>query len=96
MKEEQFDDLWMRAEAGRYARSLMAEYPGWRRRQRRRVAAAAALVVLAGAALPLLNGVLPLGGADGEYLAAHCNKAGIGEDYWVDLAGDLLAESLEV
>ena len=74
MKEEQFDDLWMRAEAGRYARSLMAEYPGWRRRQRRRVAAA----------------------ADGEYLAAHCNKAGIGEDYWVDLAGDLLAESLEV
>ncbi|MBR1549573.1 MAG: hypothetical protein IJ634_02955 [Bacteroidales bacterium] len=92
MKEEEFDNLWARAEAERYATQLAAEYPAWRSRQRRRMAAAALVLVAAGAALPLtLGGTKTMLEHDG-YAQAYCNKADIEDQYWVDLAGDMLME----
>lgn len=93
MKEEQFDELWARAEAEKYAAALAAEYPAWRGRQRKRMGVAAMVLVLAGASLPMMltgtnNTVLHEG-----YAMAYCNKSGIGDQYWVDLAGDMLRES---
>ena len=87
MKQEQFDELWARAEAERYATKLAAEYPAWRTRQRRRMTVAALVLVVAGAALPLEH--------DG-YAQTYCNKPDIEEQYWVDLAGEMLMDEMSV
>lgn len=96
MKQEQFDELWSRAEAERYATKLAAEYPAWRTRQRRRMSVAALVLVVAGAAIPLtLGGAQPMLEHEG-YAKAYCNKADIEDQYWVDLAGEMLMDEVMV
>lgn len=95
MKQEQFDELWARAEAERYGAKLAAEYPAWRTRQRRRMSVAALVLVVVGTALPLtLGGTQPMLEHEG-YAKAYCNKADIEDQYWVDLAGDMLMEEMK-
>ena len=96
MKQEQFDELWSRAEAERYTTKLAAEYPAWRTRQRRRMSVAALVLVVAGAAIPLtLGGAQPMLEHEG-YAKAYCNKADIEDQYWVDLAGEMLMDEVMV
>lgn len=89
MDEKRFDELWERAEAGHYADDLAAEYPAWRTR-RRRIMGIAALVLVVGASLPLLpTGSQPQTKHEG-YTMAYCNRANISDQYWVDMADELL------
>lgn len=91
MKEERFDELWTRAEAKHYASELAAEYPAWRRRQHRRMGATALSVVALGV---MLTGTLGAPAGPDSYAMAYCNNNALGDQYWVDLAGDLLMESV--
>lgn len=106
MDEKRFDELWERAEAGRYADNLAAEYPAWRTRQRR-VMGIAALVLVAGATLPLLtkssqpqaehesftvaytSKTQPQAKHE-NYTMAYCNRADMADEYWVNMAEELL------
>ena len=91
MTEEQFEQLWQRAEAQRFGDELAHEYPAWKQRSqtRHRIAmGAAALLLATGISLPLFTG----NGHDG-YERVYCNHTGTSDAQWVDLASDLLMMS---
>lgn len=86
MKEERFEELWTRAEAGHYASELAAEYPAWRRRQRRAAGVVAGVALLVAVATPLM---LPQD-TTATYSKVYCNRIDKPTQQWVDLAGELL------
>lgn len=85
--EKHFDELWEKAEVEKYTESLSAEYPAWRARRRRNMGTAALVLMAAGATLPLLTGTQT--GHD-SYTVAYCNRANIADQYWVDMADEML------
>lgn len=92
MNEERFEELWERAQVEKYAEDLTAEYPAWRARRRRNMGIAALTLVVVGATLPLLltgTGTNQLPQHD-SYSFAYCNRADIADQYWVDMADELL------
>ena len=90
IEEKRFDGLWERVEAERYAKSLASEYPAWRARRRRNMGIAALTLVVVGATLPLmLTGTNQLPQHD-SYTVAYCNRANMTDQYWVDMADELL------
>ena len=93
MNEEQFDRLWSEAEAEGLGRRLATEYPAWRQRQRRVGGVVAMLLVTVGLAVPMLTGGGPAIESPDGYAAAYCNRADISDQYWVDMASDLLLET---
>ncbi|MBP5546858.1 MAG: hypothetical protein J6X59_06250 [Bacteroidales bacterium] len=83
-------------EAERYANSLASEYPAWRARRRRNMGIAALTLVVVGATLPLMLALpLMLTGTNqlpqhDSYTVAYCNRANMTDQYWVDMADELL------
>lgn len=88
ISEKQFDELWERAEAGRHADRLAADYPAWRTRRRTAGVTAMALIV-AGASLPLLNTSRQTS-PDSGYTVAYSNRSDIAPQYWGEMAEELL------
>ena len=86
MTNEDFDRLWEKAEAGRYATELSAEYPAWRRRQRRTAGMVAGVALVLAVATPLM---LPQN-TTGTYSKVYCNRIDKPAQQWVDMAEDLL------
>lgn len=87
VNEEQFEQLWEKAGAERYASMLAAEYPAWRVRRRRTMGVAAAVLLVAGMALPMLQN---RNGLSDSYLMAYCNRNDVDTEYWVNMADELL------
>lgn len=87
VNEEQFEQLWEKAGAERYASMLAAEYPAWRVRRRRTMGVAAAVLLVAGMALPMLQN---RNGLSDSYLMAYCNRNDVDTEYWVSMADELL------
>ena len=93
MNREQFDEIWEMASVERQARKMAAGYTAWRTRQRRRAAMAAMLLILIGLAIPLSRISKGGQGENADYITAYCNKNDIADQYWIDLAQDMLLES---
>ena len=53
MTENEFDELWQRAEAEGYGQRLAAEYPAWQRKQKRIATVVTSLVLLVAVAVSL-------------------------------------------
>ena len=87
VNEEQFEQLWEKAGAERYATKLAAEYPAWRVRRRRTIGIAAMVLLVAGVTLPMLQN---RSGLSDNYLVAYCNQSDVDMDYWVKMADELL------
>lgn len=87
VNEEQFEQLWEKAGAERYASMLAAEYPAWRVRRRRTMGVVAAVLLVAGMALPMLQN---RNGLSDSYLMAYCNRNDVDTEYWVSMADELL------
>lgn len=86
MTDEQFESLWQRAEAENYGNRLSAGYPAWRHRQRRTFGMAAMFMVVVAVVLPLaLRQPSPKG-----YGRVYCNRTGIADSRWADMAADIL------
>lgn len=89
MTEEEFDSLWQRAEAAPHTARLMEEYPVWRRNRRRNLRVAVSLVAVTAVVLPLLTRPQPSTNDD-SYTVAYCNRPDITDQYWVDMADEML------
>ena len=55
MTENEFDELWQRAEAESYGQRLAAEYPAWRRKQTRIITVVTSLVLVVAVAFSILT-----------------------------------------
>ncbi len=86
MNNMTFEELWEREERQGLERRLRQEYPAWRRRRRARRVALASVAVLAGVALYDFH--LPL--STRGYDAVACNRSGIADSHWVDVAAKTL------
>lgn len=91
MTEQEFDILWQRAAAEPHAARLLEEYPVWRRNRRRNLGIAASVVALVVVALPLLPPSQPAAAGDNG-TSIYCNRPGITEQYWFEMADALLKE----
>lgn len=89
MNEHDFEQLWQRAEAARYADELAGEYEGWRQRRRRMTTVVASVAMIAVVALPLLLHQ----SAPKEYEQVVCNRVGTSDAQWASLAAELLIET---
>lgn len=93
MDEERFEEIWERAEAEHYGQQLAAEYPAWRARRRRVAGMAMLTVAAAGIALPLWQtSIQPVAQEEG-YTVAYCNRTDIADQYWANMADELLMNS---
>jgi len=92
MNEQRFEELWQRAEGAEHGRRLAEEYPVWRQHRRRNLGVAASLAVIVAVALPLMNPSHNVAASD-SYTMAYCNRTGITNQYWVDMADALLMEA---
>ena len=81
-----FDELWEQEEREGLTSRLKGDYPVWLRRHKRRRTVAAAVVVAALALSPFAFHLTPLEGYD----FVCCNRSGIAEGYWADVASNIL------
>ena len=86
MNDRDFEQLWERAEAEGHAARLTAEYPDWRHKTRRTLSMAAGVALVLAVATPIA--LSP--SATGSYNKVYCNRTGIQDQQWVDLADELL------
>jgi len=89
MTENEFDELWQRAEAESYGQRLAAEYPAWRRRQNRIVTVVTSLVVVLAVAVSLFTIQQR---QIRTYEKVYCNRVGTADAQWADLAAEMLME----
>ena len=89
MTENQFDELWQRAEADGYSLRLAAEYPAWRRKQNRIITAVTSLVVMVAVAVSVftIQQHQPR-----NYEKVYCNRVGTTDAQWASLAAEMLKE----
>lgn len=87
MNEQKFEQLWQRAEAESHASRLAGEYPAWRTRRRRTAGMAAVAAVMLAVAVPALAP------HHSSYGNVYCNRTGMAEKQWVDLASDMLLDA---
>ena len=88
MNEKQFEELWVKAEAESHAEKLAAEYPVWRQKTRRTLSMAAGVALVLAVATPIAMSP----SATCNYNKVYCNRAGIQDQQWVNLADELLME----
>ena len=93
MDEERFEEIWEMAEAEQYGRRLAAEYPAWRARRNRVAGMALLTLITAGVGLPLWHNITQSNTQHDGYTVAYCNRTGIADQYWVNMADELLMNS---
>lgn len=89
LTDEQFDALWQRAESDGHAARLAAQYPAWRTRRRRTTGIVASATVLLLVASPFAMNSL----RSSQHEKVYCNRSGISDRQWTDLAAAMLLES---
>lgn len=89
MTENEFDELWQRAEAESYSQRLAKEYPDWRRKQNRIVTVVTSLVVVLAVAVSLFTIQQR---QIRTYEKVYCNRVGTADAQWADLAAEMLME----
>lgn len=84
-----FDDLWEQEERKGLQRRLQREYPVWQRQHKRRRTAAAVAVAVLAVLSPLTFSLQQ----QRPYDAVSCNRSGIDDAHWADVASNILSIS---
>lgn len=89
MTENEFNELWLQAEAERYGKRLAEDYPGWRQSRSRAIRTTTMIFAVAIVTVAILTAWLrqPQG-----YDKVYCNRAGTADAQWVSLASEMLME----
>ncbi|MBQ8703792.1 MAG: hypothetical protein IJ524_05410 [Bacteroidales bacterium] len=89
LTDNEFDQLWQEASARSQGHRLSEGYGQWQRNRRRTLGTLAMLTVLAAVALPLLTG----SPRNDVYEHVYCNRTGVADGQWAELADALLMEA---
>ena len=89
MNEQEFNQLWQRAEGAERGRRLATEYPAWQQARRRTIGMMALLAVVVAVAVPVL---MPQH-SNKEFEHIYCNRTGTSDAHWASLASTMLIES---
>ena len=89
LTDNEFEQLWQEASARSQGLRLSEGYGQWRRNQRRTLGTLAMLTALAAVALPLLTG----SPQNDVYKHVYCNRSGVADSQWAELADALLMEA---
>ncbi len=81
-----FEELWEREERQGLQRRLQQDYPVWQHRRKQRRTALVAVVVAVAVISPLTFLLSPTR----NYDFVACNRNGIAEGHWADVAGNIL------
>ena len=93
MNNMTFDSIWEQEEQQGLQQRLRQDYPAWLRRRRQRRTALATIAVLAVAGFSIFN-FQPSTSKDYDYVA--CNRSGIAEGHWADVAANILIMNSEI
>ena len=93
MNNMTFDSIWEQEERQGLQQRLRQDYPAWLRRRRQRRTALASIAVLVVAGFSIFN-FQPSTSKDYDYVA--CNRSGIAEGHWADVAANILIMNSEI
>ena len=82
-----FDELWEQEERAGLLKRMQDDYPVWQRRRHTRRVLLASVSVLLVAGISIFNFQFSIP-KDYDYVC--CNRSGIAEDHWADVAHNLL------
>ncbi len=82
-----FDSIWEQEERQGLQQRLRQDYPAWLRRRRQRRTALASIAVLVVAGISIFNFQFSTS-KDYDYVC--CNRSGIAEGHWADVAAHVL------
>ncbi len=85
MTEQQFEELWQRAEAMPHAGRLTKELAAWKRRRQRTALTLGAALALAAAAVLWTKPAVPEG-----FEGVYCNRTGMADIHWANVAANIL------
>ena len=88
-----FEELWEHEERQGLQQRLQQDYPAWLRRRRTALATVVSVAVVsvaAGITLSTLHSPLS------TYDAVACNRSGIAEGHWADVAANILIMNSEI
>lgn len=88
-----FDSIWEQEKQQGLQQRLRQDYPAWLRRRRTALATVVSVAVVsvaAGITLSTLHSPLS------TYDAVACNRSGIAEGHWVDVAANILIMNSEI
>lgn len=88
-----FDSIWEQEEQQGLQQRLRQDYPAWLRRRRQRRTALASIAVLAVAGFSFFN-FQSSTSKDYDYVA--CNRSGIADAHWADVAANILIMNSEI
>lgn len=89
---KQFEELWGQEERKGVLRRLQREYPAWQQRRRTALTAASSVAVVAVVAGITLS---TLRAPRSTYDAVACNRSGIADGHWAEVAGNILILNCE-
>ena len=89
MTENEFDELWQRAEAESYSQRLAKEYPAWRRKQNRIITVVTSLLLVVAVAVSVFTMQQR---QPRNYEKVYCNRVGTADAQWATLAAEMLME----
>lgn len=89
MTENEFNELWLQAEAERYSKRLVEDYPEWRQSRSRVIRTTTMIFAFVIVTVSILTVWLrqPQG-----YENVYCNRAGTTDAQWVTMAAEMLME----
>lgn len=95
MEDKRFEELWERAQVERYVSRLQSEYPAWLRRRRVVHSALVGLAVLIVAGVSIYTFQYSKKSLHPKYEAVCCNRSGITDEQWVDMAANILTSEIQ-
>lgn len=90
MNNMTFEELWEQEERQGLQQRLLQDYPAWQRRRHTRRTALASIAVLVVTGFSIFNFQFS---TPKDYDAVCCNRSGIADAHWADVASNILTTS---
>ena len=88
-----FENIWEQEERQGLQQRLQSDYPVWQRRRKQRVTLVCTIAVLVVAGITIFNYQFS---TSKGYDFVACNRSGIADAHWAEVAGNILISNCEI